>query len=414
MADNNAQWRREAGVVDVPMGGTTGQALCKASNNDLDTHWVSLAGGGGGAGADGLSAYEVAVQNGFVGTEQDWLDSLIGPQGPAGADGADGAVGPQGAQGIQGDPGPTGPEGPQGIQGIQGSSGNVIIYGAVDPTTEGNDGDSYINTATNTLFGPKATTWPAGVSLIGPTGPQGTQGLQGETGPQGEQGLQGVKGDTGDAGPQGIQGIQGIQGPQGDTGPQGLPGADGSNGIDGTDGADGYGVPVGGTAGQVLSKIDGTNYNTEWTTPSGGGSDPVYGMFYLTTGGTTAIGSTTKTLVINQTGAVTAGDFSLASNEITFNTAGTYKISFDCYLNNSTNSRTEYSFWIEKNDVELSGCRSASYQRGYDSGMSSSINAIITVAATDSIRFRVVRTDGGSTAGYQDANGTRCNIIKIG
>ena len=29
-------------------------------------------------GEDGKSAYEVAVQNGFVGTEQEWLDSLVG------------------------------------------------------------------------------------------------------------------------------------------------------------------------------------------------------------------------------------------------------------------------------------------------------------------------------------------------
>lgn len=36
-------------------------------------------GGGGGAGPAGDSAYEVAVANGFVGTELDWLDSLVGP-----------------------------------------------------------------------------------------------------------------------------------------------------------------------------------------------------------------------------------------------------------------------------------------------------------------------------------------------
>jgi hypothetical protein len=45
------------------------------------------------SGADGKSAYEVAVDNGFDGTEEEWLDSLVGPQGPAGADGADGADG---------------------------------------------------------------------------------------------------------------------------------------------------------------------------------------------------------------------------------------------------------------------------------------------------------------------------------
>lgn len=38
------------------------------------------------------SAYEVAVRNGFVGTESEWLDSLIGPVGPAGDPGADGST----------------------------------------------------------------------------------------------------------------------------------------------------------------------------------------------------------------------------------------------------------------------------------------------------------------------------------
>lgn len=35
-------------------------------------------------GPRGYSAYEIAVQNGFVGTEEEWLESLVGPQGPAG------------------------------------------------------------------------------------------------------------------------------------------------------------------------------------------------------------------------------------------------------------------------------------------------------------------------------------------
>ena len=39
----------------------------------------------------------------------------------------------------------------------------------------------------------------------------------------------------------------------------------------GADGAPGVGVPTGGTAGQVLSKIDGTDYNTQWTTAAGTG-----------------------------------------------------------------------------------------------------------------------------------------------
>lgn len=35
-------------------------------------------------GTDGKSAYELAVDNGFIGTEQEWLESLVGPQGPPG------------------------------------------------------------------------------------------------------------------------------------------------------------------------------------------------------------------------------------------------------------------------------------------------------------------------------------------
>ena len=80
-------------------------------------------------------------------------------------------------RGPQGETGLTGAEGPQGIQGEvgpageDGADGRTILSGAVDPTTEGVDGDFYLNTATSVLFGPKATTWPAGVSLIGLTGP---------------------------------------------------------------------------------------------------------------------------------------------------------------------------------------------------------------------------------------------------
>jgi peptidoglycan/xylan/chitin deacetylase (PgdA/CDA1 family) len=51
---------------------------------------------------------------------------------------------------------------------------------------------------------------------------------------------------------------------RGATGPVGPQGAKGDNGVQG---AAGVGVPLGGTSGQVLSKIDATNYNTQWTTP---------------------------------------------------------------------------------------------------------------------------------------------------
>lgn len=78
-------------------------------------------------GADGDSAYQVAVNNGFIGTEQQWLDSLVGP---AGADGADGAPGADGADGAPGADGATGPKGDKGDAGpgiaIGGTSGQYL------------------------------------------------------------------------------------------------------------------------------------------------------------------------------------------------------------------------------------------------------------------------------------------------
>jgi hypothetical protein len=74
--------------------------------------------------------------------------------------------------------------GPQGPVGPQGVAGNTILYGNADPTAgQGINGNFYINTTTNFLFGPKASgAWPAGTSLIGPQGLQGPQGPQGVAG----------------------------------------------------------------------------------------------------------------------------------------------------------------------------------------------------------------------------------------
>lgn len=170
--------------------------------------------------------------------------------------------------------------------GVVVGNGNTILSGTVNPTTQGVDGDYFINTATWQIFGPKNGAWGVGVSLVGPTGSQGPQGVQGPAGAQGPQGIQGLPGADGAQGSQGIQGIQGpagangldgAEGPQGPQGVQGLPGADGAQGIQGLQGTQGpqgpagQGVPVGGTTGQVLTKTSAADYATAWQTPSGGG-----------------------------------------------------------------------------------------------------------------------------------------------
>ena len=88
----------------------------------------------GGGGADGDSAYLVWLGEGNSGTEQDFLDSLVGPQGPQGIQGVQGDAGPQGIQGIQGDTGPQGLKGDTGDTGPQGLSGNDGADGQGVPT----------------------------------------------------------------------------------------------------------------------------------------------------------------------------------------------------------------------------------------------------------------------------------------
>ena len=77
----------------------------------------------GSRGAAGKSAYEVALQNGFTGTEADWLTSLKGQKGDAGEPGATGAKGDPGEKGDAGTPGKDGVNGKDGTNGVDGKDG---------------------------------------------------------------------------------------------------------------------------------------------------------------------------------------------------------------------------------------------------------------------------------------------------
>lgn len=68
----------------------------------------------------------------------------------------------------------------------------------------------------------------------------------------------------------------GATGPAGPQGPAGTNGAQGPAGTNGAPGAPGVGVPVGGTVGQVLAKINSTDYNTQWVNQTGGVGTMVY------------------------------------------------------------------------------------------------------------------------------------------
>lgn len=106
----------------------------------------------------GKSAYEIAKENGFNGTEAEWLASLKGATGAPGAPGKDGENGKtpyvgdngnwyigaddtgkpsRGAKGDKGDTGAQGIQGEQGIQGVQGEKGDKGDPGATPNLTIG-------------------------------------------------------------------------------------------------------------------------------------------------------------------------------------------------------------------------------------------------------------------------------------
>ena len=82
----------------------------------------------GANGKDGRSAYEIAIENGFVGTAAEWLESLKGRDGIDGKDGLPGKDGKDGADGLPGKDGTNGKDGKDGRDGKDGVSPDLTNY----------------------------------------------------------------------------------------------------------------------------------------------------------------------------------------------------------------------------------------------------------------------------------------------
>lgn len=83
---------KESGVW-YPAVDDAGNMSWTRSMSETEPQPVNIKGHKGDAGADGVdgkSAYELAQDNGFTGTMQEWLASLVGADGANGADGKDG------------------------------------------------------------------------------------------------------------------------------------------------------------------------------------------------------------------------------------------------------------------------------------------------------------------------------------
>jgi hypothetical protein len=103
----------------------------------------------GADGEPGKSAYEIAVLNGFQGTEQEWLQSLKGPKGDKGDPGEKGEKGDKGDPGEKGEKGDKGEPGEKGEKGDKGDPGPNEVTTAtatnIDGILKGNG--SYVQAA---------------------------------------------------------------------------------------------------------------------------------------------------------------------------------------------------------------------------------------------------------------------------
>ena len=124
-------------------------------------------GANGEKGTDGKSAYQIAIEQGYQGSESDWLSSLKGDKGEKGNTGAKGNPGQDGAEGKS-------------------AYAIAVEHGYEDSEDE----------------------WL--LSLKGEKGDTGERGEKGDTGDRGLQGVPGEKGEKGDAGVAGKDGFSPI------------------------------------------------------------------------------------------------------------------------------------------------------------------------------------------------------------
>lgn len=118
----------------------------------------------------GKSAYILAKEAGFEGSEEEWLLSLkgdtgaIGPQGPQGEQGPKGEQGLQGEQGARGEQGPQGERGPQGEQGLQGEKGNTGDPGIKEAESLSDISEAGLYNVKGELYSAKSFEWDTDLS----------------------------------------------------------------------------------------------------------------------------------------------------------------------------------------------------------------------------------------------------------
>jgi hypothetical protein len=382
----------------------------------------------------------------------------VGPQGSTGINGTavlNGSVAPSNALGVNGDfyintttnelfgpkangtwpggvslvgpPGPAG--GPAGPQGVAGTNGNSVLNGTVNPNVAtGVDGDFYINTLTNEIFGPKsAGVWPQGVSLVGPSGLLGAPGPQGPAGAAGPQGVSGANGTSvlnGTVNPVGAIGMDGdfyintatneLFGPKANGAwPQGisLVGPSGANGLPGPAGPTGPQGPQGptGPAGGGMTVNCGTAFNSNYTIRGdGSGTYECTNALVVTSTGKVGIGNTSPSSSFDLN--IGSGGFLVDGSTTTSNIAGKLRVG-------STSSST-YDLTVDGHAYLTSGLRVGTTTTPATGGVLAngvieSNTRFIQGSSTSGTGTVMIRTSGGELRPQSSTKFVKDNIVDL-
>lgn len=244
----------------------------------------------------------------------------------------------------------TGTDGADGADGQDGADGNTVLSGAGAPGAgTGNDGDFYIDTSNDDIYGPKTSgSWGSGTSLIGPSGANGTDGADGADGADGTNAtITGASATGLSAGSTPTVTLGGTASARTFAFgiPAGADGADGADGSDGINGQDGAAATI--SVGTVTTGSAGSSA----TVTNSGTSSAATFDFTIPKGDTGSDGANGQDGADGQDGAAAT----IAVGSVTTGAAG----SSASVTNSGTSSAATFDFTIPKGDTGQAGADGA-------------------------------------------------------
>ncbi len=176
------------------------------------------------------------------------------------------------------------------------------------------------------------------------------------------------------------------------------------NGTNGTNGVNGQGVPTGGTANQVLAKVNATDYDTQWVTPSAGGSNATLQLKVSQTSGISYTVAGYETVAYGTPTNNVSNQFNTSTETFTVATAGFYAI--NSYFAASSVAKS-HNLYLEINGAPIARGTGANTN---DTLITGSVGATTFLNANDTIRVRVRHNN--TTSNSSDASGF-LEIIKL-